>query len=112
MGIQNWSDNIILVNLEKEPQMGEELQIVTGMVSKNGGFNVVVDFAEIDIVTSSSIAKLLKLRKVLQECGRRLVFSSASPQTKKIFTITGLDSVFEFVDDQFIALAGLQLGDG
>ncbi len=112
MGIQNWSDNIILVNLEKEPQMGEELQIVTGMVSKNGGCNVVVDFAEIDIITSSSIAKLLKLRKVLQECGRRLVFSSARPQTKKIFTITGLDSVFEFVDDQFIALAGLQLGDG
>ena len=109
MGIQNWSDNIILVNLAKEPQMGEELETVTAMVAKNGDCDVVVDFADIDIVTSSSIAKLLKLRKAVRDCAHRLVFSSVNPRTRKIFSLTGLDSVFEFVDDQFIALAGLQM---
>ena len=109
MGIQNWSENIILVNLAKEPQMGEELQVVTAMATDNVDSNVVVDFADVDIVTSSSIAKLLKLRKVVAGNDQNLIFSSASPQIRNIFTVTGLDDVFEFVDDQFIALAGLQL---
>ncbi len=109
MGIQNWSENIMLVNLAKEPDMGEELKTVTGIAAEKSTCDVVVDFADVDIITSSSIAKLLKLRKTLTDCGRRLVFSSVSPKTKKIFSLTGLDGVFEFADDQFVALAGLQL---
>ena len=66
-------------------------------------------FSDVDIVTSSSIAKLLKLRKTLVDCDKRLVFCSVNTKTKKIFTLTGLNNVFEFVDDQFVALAGLQL---
>ena len=109
MGIQNWSDEIILVNLAKEPQMGEELQAVTGSAAQRGDCDVVINFTDIDIVTSSSIAKLLKLRKTLVDCDRRLVFCSVDAKTRKIFTLTGLENVFEFVDDQFVALAGLQL---
>ena len=108
MGIQKWSDNIILLNLAEEPQMGEELQTVAGMAGEKGDYDVVVDFADVDIVTSSSIAKLLKLRKILRDCNHRLVFSSVKPQTKNIFQVTGLEGVFEFVDDQFVALASLQ----
>ena len=111
MGIQKWSDNIILVNLANEPQMGEELQAVTDMVAKSRTFDVVVDFIDVSIVTSSSIAKLLELSKALRDSEHRLVLSSVSARTRKIFDIIGLDGVFEFVDDQFVALAGLQLVD-
>ena len=109
MGIQNWSEDIILVSLAPEPQMGEELESVIETAAQNGGRDVVIDFADIDIVTSSSISKLLKLRKALAECNHRMVFSSVKPHTEKIFAVTGLDGVFEFVDDQFLALASLQL---
>ena len=109
MGIQNWSENVILVNLAEEPYLGEELQTVIGMVSETVGNNVVIDFAGVSLVTSSSLAKLLKLRKVLYENGRQLVLCGMKPQTKGIFRLTGLDSVFKFVDDQFLALSGLQL---
>ena len=109
MGIQNWSENVILINLAKEPQMGEELQVAAEMVTDNSNCNLVVDFADVDIVTSSSIAKLLKLRKIVSANGCSLIFASASPRVKNIFTVTGLDTVFDFVDDQFVALAGLQL---
>ena len=109
MGIQHWSEDIILVNLESEPQMGEELQSVIETVSQGTCSDVVIDFGEVDIVTSSSIAKLLKLRKALADCDRRLLFSSVKPSTEKIFAVTGLDNVFEFLDDQFVALASLQL---
>jgi len=112
MGVQQWSDNIILVNLAEEPQLGEELQAVIAMATDKGDCDVVVDFAEINIITSSSIAKLLKLRKVLVDCDRRLVLSSLKPRVFKVFSVTGLDTVFEFVEDQFLALAGLQMVGG
>jgi anti-anti-sigma factor len=111
MGIQNWSDNMILVNLAPEPQTGEELQMATEMATETGGNDFVVDFAQVGIITSSSIAKLLKLRKAVEDSDGRLVMSTVGRQTKGIFTVMGLDNIFEFVDDQFVALAGLQLGD-
>jgi anti-anti-sigma factor len=112
MGIQNWSDNIILVNLTEEPQMGEELQIVTDMVAEKSNCDVVVDFAQVGIITSSSIGKLLKLRKAVENRDGRLVISTVGRQTKGIFSVMGLENIFSFVDDQFLALAGLQLVDG
>lgn len=109
MGIQNWSESVILVNLAKEPDMGEELQTVIDVILENREQSVVVDFADADIITSSSIAKLLKLRKVLHDNNQSLVFCSVQPKTRSIFNVTGLDSVFDFMDDQFVALASMQL---
>jgi len=109
MSIENWSEEIMLVDLVKEPDMGNELQTVIGMVTSESKFNVVVDFSEVDIVSSSSIAKLLKLRKVLKANGNHLVISSVNPPTMRIFDMTGLNSVFDFVEDKFVALAGLQV---
>jgi anti-anti-sigma factor len=109
MGIQNWSEEIILVDLPQEPEMGDELKTVTETVRDRGDSDVVIDFSSVDIITSSSISKLLKLRKLLGDCGHRLVFCSVAAATRGIFTVTGLDGIFEFADDKFVALAGLQM---
>ena len=109
MGIQNWSEEIILVDLPQEPEIGDELNSVTEMVRDRGDCEVVIDFSQVDIVTSSSLSKLLKLRKLMTDCGHRLVFCSVAPATKGIFTVTGLDGIFEIADDKFVALASLQM---
>jgi len=109
MGIQEWSEDIILVDLPAEPDMGEELKTVTTLVRDRGDCDVAIDFSNVDIVTSSSLSKLLKLRKLLSDCGHRLVFCSVAPATKGIFTVTGLEGIFELADDKFIALASLQM---
>jgi anti-anti-sigma factor len=109
MGIQNWSDEIVLVDLPQEPQIGNELKTIIGIVLDRGDCDVVVDFSSVDIVTSSSLSKLLKLRKLLADCGHRLVFCNVAAATKGIFTVTGLDGIFEIVEDKFVALAGLQM---
>jgi anti-anti-sigma factor len=109
MGIQNWSEEIILVDLPAEPEMGEELKTVTQIVRDRGDCEVVVDFSKVDIVTSSSLSKLLRLKKLMSDCGHRLVFCNVAPATKGIFTVTGLDGIFEIVDDKFVALASLQM---
>ncbi|MBN1393259.1 MAG: STAS domain-containing protein [Sedimentisphaerales bacterium] len=109
MGIQNWSEDIILVDLPQEPNMGDELKTVTDMARDRGDCDVVIDFSAVDIVTSSSLSKLLKLRKLLVDCGHRLVFCNVAPATRGIFTVTGLDGIFELADDKFVALASLQI---
>jgi anti-anti-sigma factor len=109
MGIQNWSEDVILVDLSPEPNTGEELKTLTTIVRDRGDCDVVVDFAEIDIITSSSLSALLRLRKLVGDCGHRLVFCSVAPATKGVFAVTGLDGVFEIVGDKFVALAGLQI---
>ena len=109
MGIQDWSEDIILVDLPQEPEIGDELKTVTGIVRDRGDCEVVIDFSNVDIMTSSSISKLLKLRKLLGDCGHRLVFCSVAAATKGIFTVTGLDGIFEIAADKFVALASLQM---
>jgi anti-anti-sigma factor len=109
MGIQNWSENIILVDLPAEPMMGDELKTVTEIAKDRGDCDVVMDFSALDIITSSSLSKLLKLRKMLVDWDHQLVFCNLAPATKGIFAVTGLEGVFKVVDDKFVALAGLQL---
>ena len=109
MGIQDWSEDIILVDLPQEPEVGDELKTVTEMVRDRGDCDVVIDFSGVDIVTSSSLSKMLKLRKMLTDCSHQLVFCSVAPATRGIFMVTGLDGIFEFADDKFVALAGLQM---
>jgi len=109
MGIQNWSDNIILVDLPSEPLMGDEIKTVTDIVRDRGDCDVVMDFSSVDIITSSSLSKLLKMRKLLLDWDRQLIFCNVAPGTKGIFTVTGVEGIFKVVEDKFVALAGLQL---
>ncbi len=109
MGIQNWSENVVLVDLAEEPQLGDEINSTISMVKEQGNFDVVMDFSGVDIITSSSLSKLLKLRKLLDSCDRKLIFCNMAPATKGIFTVTGLEELFEMVDDKFVALASLQM---
>ncbi len=109
MGIQHWSENIILVDLSKEPEMSDELETVAEIVHDRDDCDVVIDFSDVDIVTSSSLSKLLKLHKPITRSKRRLVLCGVAAQTKGIFKVTGLDNIFEIADDRFIALATLEM---
>ena len=109
MGIQDWSDSVILVTVAPEPDMNDELKTVTEIVRQRDKCSVVIDFSEAELVTSSSLAQLLRLQKVLDDHNQQMVLCGASLRTKGVFEITGLDKVFEFVEDKFMALAGMQL---
>ena len=109
MGIQNRSEDIVVVDLPAEPQICDELKAVIEIVRDRGNCDVVVDFTSVDIVTSSSLSALLRLHKLLADCEHRCVFCNVAPATKSVFAITGIDSIFEFVEDKFVALASLQL---
>jgi anti-anti-sigma regulatory factor len=109
MGIQNWSENIILVDLPEEPEIADELKTVMEIVRDRGDCDVAMDFSAVDIVTSSSLSAMLRLRKLLGDCGRRLVFCNVAAATKSVFVTTGISEIFEFTEDKFTALTGLQM---
>jgi len=108
VGIQSWSEDIIFADLHREPQLADELKTVTDVVNDRGDCDVILDFSNVDIITSPSLSKLLKLRQLLIDCGHQLVLCSMCEFTKKAFEITGLDGLFELADDRFTASAKLE----
>jgi len=108
MGIQNISENAVLVLLPPEPEIAEQLTAVNEILSKRRDLDVIIDFSRVDILTSANISNLLVLYNWLHGRGQRLVLYNVSVLTKGIFTVAGLDPVFEFADDKSAALAALQ----
>ena len=109
MGIQSWSDYVILVDLPRELQEHNQLQTVIETVRQKGDCSVVVDFSNVDVVGSTTLAQLLELRQALHDRGHTLVLCGVSPATKGVFIVSRLDGLFDFVADRFAALATLQM---
>jgi anti-anti-sigma factor len=108
MGIDHSSQGILTVDLLPEPDMSTELENVAKVVREGADCDVVIDFSSVDIITSSSISKLLKLNKLVDGYGHRLVLCGLINATKQIFKLSGLDQVFDFIDDKSAALTAVK----
>jgi anti-anti-sigma regulatory factor len=98
--IENFSQDTLLVDLAPEPHMCDDLDSISHTMSSMGDRDVVVDFSNADIVTASSLSKLMKLRQLLTDSGRRLVLCGLTGNTRGIFSRTALDHVFEFATNK------------
>ena len=107
MGIENLAEDIIFVDLEREPEMCNQLKEVIELLRQRRNIDVILDFARIDIITSPSLSRLLKLRRQLADAGHRLVFSDVNSFTRGAFKVTGLDGIFEIVEDKLAATSVL-----
>lgn len=108
MGIESFSNDVVIVTLPSGEQLIDELQKVTETVLEQGDFDALIDFSDVDIITTTGLSKLLGLRKALADCEHRLVFCSIPPAAKGVFTVTSLDGIFEIVDDKLSALEYLK----
>ena len=110
MAIQNWSDQIAVVELADDPQLTDELTTVTESLEGRPR-HVVLNFAAVGFINSSNVAKLLRLRKTMMGLQRKLILCEVNTQVWGVFLVTGLDKIFNFTNDISTALASLQLGD-
>ncbi len=108
MGIQNFSEDVLLITLPEQPQYGQEIEIVNKLLSDSGDFDVMVDFSKVEILTSGSICGLITLDKLLKGSGRKLAFFNIPSAIKQIFVRTGLLAVFNLADDEFDAIQHIQ----
>ncbi len=110
MPIQDWSENIIVVDLQDDPQFTDDLNALLDSIESKPDVDVLLDFSGVTFLNSSNIAKLLKLRKIMVVNHRRkLKLCGISTHVWGVFLVTGLDKIFEFADDVASGLAALQI---
>jgi len=108
MSIQHPPHNLTVVELPfEELRIAEELKSVNDALSEKPDCDVIVDFARVEVITSSSISNLLILQNLLAERGRRLILCNVSVITKCVFKVAGIDDVFEFMDNKLTAVAAV-----
>lgn len=112
MPLQKWSESILVVELQNEPQFSDDLNALFDTLEQGKKMDVALNFADVTYVNSSNIAKMLKLRKLVASKGGRLVLCGVNTHVWGVFLVTGLDKIFEFADDLVTGLAGLQIGKG
>jgi anti-anti-sigma factor len=111
MPIQEWSEQILLADLQEDPQLTDDINALLETLEARTDVDVVLNFAQVSYVNSSNVSKLLKLRKVVMiNNKRKLKLCGIGTQVWSVFLVTGLDKVFDFADDVTSGLASLQLG--
>lgn len=112
MAVQQWSDTVILAELGDDPQFTDDLAAVIDQCTKDTRQDVLLNLGGASYLNSSNIAQLLKLRKLVAISNqRRLKLAGVNTQIWGVFLVTGLDRIFDFVDDVPSGLATLQMGD-
>lgn len=104
MGIQNYSERVLLVTLPEQPRQGDELEEAIRMLSEEVNHDVVVDFSSVRMLTSETLCNLVMLDRLVRKFGHLLVLCKVSAEIKHIFVRTGLAAVFEFAKDEPAAL--------
>ncbi|MFQ5491704.1 MAG: STAS domain-containing protein [Phycisphaerae bacterium] len=110
MPLQDWSENIVLAELQDDPAFSDDLNALTERVEAHPNLDVLLNFSAINYVNSSNLAAMLRLRKMVTINNRRkLVICSVNTHVWGLLLTTGLNKTFDFADDVSLALAGLQL---
>jgi len=108
MAIQQWSENIKVVELTEDPQFTDEMAALMDGLSGQP-CDVVLNLAAVGFLNSSNVSRLLRLRKQMITTGRRLVLCGVTQSVWGVFVVTGLDKIFQFTKDVATALASIQL---
>ena len=110
MSIQNWSDTVLLVELQNDPTFSDDVNSLLDLVEERPEVDVVVNLSGVTFLNSSNIAKLLKLRKLVMVNSRhKLKLCAISTHVWGVFLVTGLDKIFDFCDDVASGLAAVQI---
>ena len=112
MSVSDWSENIIVANLQDEPALSDDL---AGLIERtreaNNPPSIVLNLESVTYLNSSNLAQLLDLRKALVDHNAGLRLCELQHPVASLFTVTGLDRVFEIQDNTAIALASMHIED-
>ena len=110
MSLQQWSDDIVVVDLASEPDFSEEMASLNDALD-NVPVNVVLNLDQVEYLNSSNIAQMLRLRKRVAEADLHLRLCCVPDSVWGVMLTTGLDSLFDVAEDTPSALASLQLDE-
>jgi anti-sigma B factor antagonist len=74
------------------------------LVDQQGTKDLVLNFANVEFMSSAALGKLMVLRKKVQEAGGKLVLCNIDPRIYEVFTITKLDKLLVICGNEQEAL--------
>ena len=112
MGLNDWSERIVIAELTDEPLFSEDMDALVARIERTPDAqtpDVILDMRNVRRLNSSNIAQLIRVRKRLLHAGKRLRICSVSDQVWSVILTTNLDGLFTFNGDVATALASLQI---
>lgn len=106
MTLNQWSDEILILELYDEPDFSEDTDALLSKLRSDEAidFNVIIDLQQVSKLNSSNLGALVEIKKLLQARGKRMVVCNISDAIWSTMLATGLDQVFEFIEDTTTAL--------
>jgi anti-sigma B factor antagonist len=86
-----------------EPKLEQVASEVLELLNKSTEERVILDFRNVQFMTSSMLGKLVQINKKCKEFKVKLKFASIAPDIRQVFKITRLDKLFEIEADEAAA---------
>ena len=75
-----------------------------GLVDTEGLRKLLLNFGNVEYLSSAALGKLITLNKKLQQAGGRLILCNIDPQIYEVFEITKLNKLFNIQTEEQAAL--------
>ncbi|MBY0522713.1 MAG: STAS domain-containing protein [Gemmataceae bacterium] len=98
--VVNFTDRKIL-DEQNIQLIGEQL---FSLVDEAGRKKVLLNFGNVEYLSSAALGKLITLNKKLQAAGGRLILCNIDPQIYEVFEITKLNKLFNIHKEEQAAL--------
>lgn len=77
-----------------------------GIVEEDGAKKIVLDFSNVEYLSSAALGKLITMEKKVKTASGKLRLCSIRPDIYEVFAITKLNKLFDIRADQQAALSG------
>jgi len=109
MSLNQWNDDILILELLDEPDFSDDTDAILAKlrVEESTMPHAVVDLQNVTKLNSSNLGAMIEIKKLLQTKNRRMIICNISDSIWSTMLATGLDQVFEFIENTAVALASL-----
>lgn len=83
-------------------ELGQEL---FDLIEKESCSKLVVNFANVEFLSSAALGKLITFEKLAKRNNAQLMLTNIAPEIFQVFAITNLDKLFKIKDTEADALA-------
>jgi len=106
--VEDIGDVTVINFVDKKILDEQNIQIIGeqlfGLVDQEGRRKLLLNFGNVEYLSSAALGKLITLNKKLQGAGGRLILCNIDPQIYEVFEITKLDKLFNIQKEEQAAL--------
>ena len=103
VAVVTFNDSKIIDEAEIQ-EFGQELY---DLVERDGRKKIVLNFGNVEFLSSAALGKLIGFDKRVKQRGAELMLSNIRPEIYEVFAITKLTKLFDIKDDEADALAAI-----